>query len=326
MAPAKMLPKAMTYARLMHSETPCSLSTSASTGSSVASDSEDISDSVIFNTLPFERPALMSIKNTFLEFYTEEEPLSPVCLRKVKSTPDMFVSSEIQAIQEASTASQNITASAVPGQERADSTCNTHQQGEQMVRDTFRKFGWPLSFGDVSERGPMHLVLSPPLPQRRPVVARWAGIAQIPPPPAAPPCLPATDHSYATGAVGALLVRSPCPRMLASVLKPSTWQHTTEEEQEESMLDQCSQSRSPKVQFKTELGSPELPTLGSVGHWQRKCKPCAFFHKKGCDNGVTCQFCHLCDAGEKACRQKVKYARLEARSRRMLRPEFSKRW
>jgi hypothetical protein len=51
------------------------------------------------------------------------------------------------------------------------------------------------------------------------------------------------------------------------------------------------------------LGSPELPTVGSVGHYFRKCKPCAFIHKKGCANGTECQFCHLCEPGEKRRRQ-----------------------
>merc|ERR1711972_773128 len=53
-----------------------------------------------------------------------------------------------------------------------------------------------------------------------------------------------------------------------------------------------------------ELGSPQMPTLGSVGHYARTCKPCAFYHTKGCSNGVECSFCHLCPAGEKKRRQK----------------------
>lgn len=52
------------------------------------------------------------------------------------------------------------------------------------------------------------------------------------------------------------------------------------------------------------VGSPEMPTLGSTGHRLGTCKPCAFFHKGGCSNGVQCSFCHLCDAGEKKRRQK----------------------
>jgi hypothetical protein len=47
-----------------------------------------------------------------------------------------------------------------------------------------------------------------------------------------------------------------------------------------------------------------LPSIGSVGHANKTCKPCAFFHSKGCASGAACQFCHLCDAGEKKVRKK----------------------
>lgn len=53
-------------------------------------------------------------------------------------------------------------------------------------------------------------------------------------------------------------------------------------------------------------GSAELPSIGSAGHLRGECKPCAFLHTKGCDNGAVCRFCHLCDAGEKKRRQKEK--------------------
>jgi len=55
-----------------------------------------------------------------------------------------------------------------------------------------------------------------------------------------------------------------------------------------------------------ELGSTEMPTVGSAGHYLGSCKPCAFFYTKGCGNASECSFCHLCPAGEKKRRQKVK--------------------
>uniref|UniRef100_A0A7S4R8J5 C3H1-type domain-containing protein n=1 Tax=Alexandrium monilatum TaxID=311494 RepID=A0A7S4R8J5_9DINO len=58
------------------------------------------------------------------------------------------------------------------------------------------------------------------------------------------------------------------------------------------------------------LGSPELPTIGSAGHAVGRCKPCAFVYSVGCKDGVACQFCHLCEPGEKKRRRKEK---LEAR-------------
>lgn len=69
------------------------------------------------------------------------------------------------------------------------------------------------------------------------------------------------------------------------------------------------------------LGSLELPTVGSSGHHVGDCKPCAFFHTKGCSNGTQCPFCHLCPADEKRKRQKDKQAafREMRRQRRQVR-------
>lgn len=41
-------------------------------------------------------------------------------------------------------------------------------------------------------------------------------------------------------------------------------------------------------------GSEELPSVGSSGHGDGSCKPCAFFHTKGCEKGPACVFCHAC--------------------------------
>merc|ERR1711971_304721 len=39
-----------------------------------------------------------------------------------------------------------------------------------------------------------------------------------------------------------------------------------------------------------------LPSIGSKDHGiaGSSCKPCAFYHTKGCSNGMSCQFCHSC--------------------------------
>jgi hypothetical protein len=53
------------------------------------------------------------------------------------------------------------------------------------------------------------------------------------------------------------------------------------------------------------LGSPERPTQGSSNHHLGTCKPCAFVGKPGgCQSGVECKFCHLCEPGEKQRRRK----------------------
>lgn len=53
------------------------------------------------------------------------------------------------------------------------------------------------------------------------------------------------------------------------------------------------------------LGTALAPTLGSLTHAMGQCKPCAFvFKEDGCQSGIQCKFCHLCDQGEKRRRMK----------------------
>lgn len=61
------------------------------------------------------------------------------------------------------------------------------------------------------------------------------------------------------------------------------------------------------------IGGPEFPSIGSLGHHKGDCKPCTFFHTRGCENKEDCQFCHLCGPGEKKKRLKqLKAAQREA--------------
>jgi len=64
--------------------------------------------------------------------------------------------------------------------------------------------------------------------------------------------------------------------------------------------------------WQPELGSPEFPTVGSSNHRLGTCKPCAFAHRTGCENGTNCAFCHLCEPGEKKRRQKRRLASIVA--------------
>lgn len=56
-------------------------------------------------------------------------------------------------------------------------------------------------------------------------------------------------------------------------------------------------------------------SVGSAGHEQGLCKPCAFFHTKGCSNGAACTHCHLCLPGEKRRRRTVRKEAVAARKR-----------
>eukprot|EP00435_Cladocopium_sp_Y103_P027312 s2093_g6.t1 len=70
----------------------------------------------------------------------------------------------------------------------------------------------------------------------------------------------------------------------------------------------CSPQRKTEESRKTEdipLMSPKYVELskGSRSH-PDACKPCAWFwHHKGCQSGVDCEFCHLCPRGELKARQ-----------------------
>jgi len=64
------------------------------------------------------------------------------------------------------------------------------------------------------------------------------------------------------------------------------------------------------------LGSAEMPTIGSASHYRGNCRPCGFvFKKAGCDSGVSCIFCHLCDVKERQRRAKVRRTALRALKR-----------
>merc|ERR1712072_1310326 len=54
-----------------------------------------------------------------------------------------------------------------------------------------------------------------------------------------------------------------------------------------------------------ELGSKDLPSIGSLLHHKGECKPCTFFHTRGCENKEDCKFCHLCGPGGKKKRLKA---------------------
>jgi hypothetical protein len=50
----------------------------------------------------------------------------------------------------------------------------------------------------------------------------------------------------------------------------------------------------------------EMDSVGSKQHDSGRCKPCAFYHTKGCQSGANCQFCHRCPAHEKQRRKRLR--------------------
>lgn len=48
----------------------------------------------------------------------------------------------------------------------------------------------------------------------------------------------------------------------------------------------------------------EHDSVGSLLHDSGRCRPCAFFHGKGCKSGASCLFCHKCTAQERGRRKR----------------------
>lgn len=65
---------------------------------------------------------------------------------------------------------------------------------------------------------------------------------------------------------------------------------------------------------------------GSTSHASGHCKPCAFFHTKGCASGEECSFCHLCDEGEKKRRSINKREERADRRDRRAKPSDTSSW
>jgi hypothetical protein len=65
-----------------------------------------------------------------------------------------------------------------------------------------------------------------------------------------------------------------------------------------------------------ELGTPALPSIGSLLHHKKDCKPCTFFHTRGCENAENCEFCHLCGPGEK--KKRLRQQRLHKRDAKVV--------
>jgi hypothetical protein len=59
---------------------------------------------------------------------------------------------------------------------------------------------------------------------------------------------------------------------------------------------------------KGQQGVQELLSRGSALHRWGACKPCAFVFKEGCNDGLDCRFCHLCEPGERKRRKKERLA------------------
>jgi len=134
-----------------------------------------------------------------------------------------------------------------------------------------------------------------------PPVHDLLSVLRAPPPPTSASATPAR-----VGAVQVPRVVEPPARSAAQVLSLSD--ALPAEEPEEISDDRIAQLQAEYLQGgfpHPVVGSPGCPSIGSIAHGFRLCKPCAFA-SKGCASGAECNFCHLCEPGEKKKRKKEK--------------------
>jgi len=139
-------------------------------------------------------------------------------------------------------------------------------------------------------RGP--LVLSQLSPWAEQKVPSYGGVRENGVPlysaPSLPPLLPAAAEAWGAA-----------PDMPAPLQSPGRAPKVTPS-------DLIMPQLTPSPPSRPALGTNDLPSIGSQVHALGMCKPCAFLHTKGCENGLGCPFCHLCESGEKKRRRKVK--------------------
>mmetsp|Transcript_96310 Transcript_96310/g.249112 ORF Transcript_96310/g.249112 Transcript_96310/m.249112 type:complete len:530 (-) Transcript_96310:464-2053(-) len=89
-------------------------------------------------------------------------------------------------------------------------------------------------------------------------------------------------------------------------------QHRDEEEEEDDELEDEAEGLLGTKQWSSpasqDLAAAEksLASVGSRLHNAGRCKPCAFFHTKGCTSAAGCLFCHICPAHEKQRRKRLR--------------------
>jgi len=116
--------------------------------------------------------------------------------------------------------------------------------------------------------------------------------------------------------LGGTEVRNSCLKMIQEPLSQCSTADTAHEAEDRRL---SSSPSSPLIEYEgvpadSELGSATLPTVGSTAHYFNQCKPCAFVYKEGscCESGVGCEYCHLCQPGERKRRKRTKNATVKA--------------
>lgn len=188
------------------------------------------------------------------------------------------------------------TTSVIEDQSYMDTLCALAEAvGNAALPSDFDDEEPPRLFGGF---GPPHQVGVPPPPPALPpalTISFAEATASYPPPPplaTAPAPLVFAQPVLPQAVLPQSLLMPQVAQMLARSLQPQASQQLQAAPQHQPLT----------------LYSRLLLSAGSVGHAEGTCKPCAFVHRKGCDKGSACSFCHLCDSSEALRRKKGKRA------------------
>jgi hypothetical protein len=136
-------------------------------------------------------------------------------------------------------------------------------------------------------------------------------------PPQQPPQLPPITTLGSDQSTGAMLSSNPpswtpTAHSGAAVTKALSWSATSPQPARQSgdanVVDSAVADVALALQGGACEGASSLPSAGSALHdGMGKCSPCAWFWKpRGCSSGASCDYCHLCPAGELGSRRKEK--------------------
>lgn len=164
----------------------------------------------------------------------------------------------------------------------------------------------PPTQAPILDMGVTAAAVSPP-PFQPPVLP--PSMQALPPPPTQPPVLDAE--------VRGPKILPPPPSNVGGQMQPPPAQAPILSEELQMPSIPPPPAQAPLLHlvdetFAFELGTSALLSEGSAEHSLGTCKPCAFVHARGCANGTTCTYCHLCEPGEKKRRMKEKRELLRA--------------
>jgi len=161
----------------------------------------------------------------------------------------------------------------------------------------------------VAEAATMSKTLAVPDAARD--AARWADVVDSRPTSVSVPCASA-EEAQQVGRITKAVADYSEHAATEEAAYGGVEEEDSDEDSDEDDADQMGQleiASSGGITASTAPGGYSAKHLMSVGsryHDNGRCKPCAFFHTKGCQSGTACLFCHICPMHEKQRRKRLR--------------------